>query len=306
MSPLRQALADYLMMRRALGYKLDCAERLLGQFITFLEDRAAVTITIDAAVAWATQPGGSRVWWALRLSTVRSFARYLHTLDPACEVPPHGLLAVHAERHVPYLYTDAEITALMNATTMIAAPFGAATIRTLIGLLAVTGIRIGEALAADVGDLDRDAGTLLVHGKYDKTRLVALHPSAVVALGEYLDRGDRPVQRPDCQALFLSSRATRVRYPCFSRRFTRLVADAGLEPRSPHCHPRPHDLRHSFAVSTLLGWFAAGLDVDAKLPLLSTYLGHVKPKDTYWYLTGSPELLALAGQRLERTIEETS
>jgi integrase len=176
--------------------------------------------------------------------------------------------------------------------------------RTLIGLLSATGIRIGEALAADREDLDRDGGLLLVHGKYDKLRLVALHPTTVAALGEYLDRSDRP-QRPDCPALFVSSRATRLLYPNFIRKFTRLVEAAGLTPRSPRCRPRPHDLRHSFAVNTLLDWFAAGLDVDAKLPLLSTYLGHVQPKDTYWYLTGSPELLALAGQRLQAALGET-
>jgi len=305
MSPLREGLADYLAIRRALGYKLKTAEPLLGQFVTYLEAHDASTVTIDLAVAWATLPGGERAWSALRLSTVRGFARYLHTLDPACEVPPPGLLTAPSRRRVPYLYSDAEVRALMDATTVIAAPFIAATMRTLIGLLAVTGIRIGEALAAGVEDFDRDRGVLLVHGKYDKSRLVMLHPSTVTALCEYLDRPDRPAPGPGCTALFVSSRATRILYPNFIRQFRRIVTTAGLVERSPRCRPRPHDLRHGYAVNTLLDWFAAGVDVDAKLPLLSTYLGHVKPKDTYWYLTGSPELFALVADRLQNALGET-
>jgi integrase/recombinase XerD len=305
MTPLRQSLADYLAVRRALGYKLKTAEPLLGQFVTYLENQNASTVTIEAAVAWATLPGGERAWSSLRLSTVRGFARYLHTLDPASEVPPPGLLTAPSRRRVPYLYSDAEIRALMDATAVISAPFIAATMRTLIGLLAVTGIRIGEALAADVEDLDRDRRLLLVHGKYAKTRLVVLHPSTVTALCEYLERPDRPKTGPDGTALFVSTHATRILYPNFIRQFRRIVTAAGLVPRSPRCRPRPHDLRHGYAVNTLLDWFAAGLDVDAKLPLLSTYLGHVKPKDTYWYLTGSPELLALVAGRLQNALEET-
>jgi integrase/recombinase XerD len=306
MSPLREHLADYLAMRRALGYKLARSEKLLAQFVTYLEAIGASTITIDDAVAWATLPAGSQVWWAMRLSVVRGFAGYVHTLDDCCEVPPSDLFRRRPRSRVPYLYSDPELDALLAATATIASPFRAATIRTLIGLLAVTGMRVGEAIAADRDDLDLDTGVLFVrHGKYGKTRQLPLRDSTLEAIAAYLERPDRP-QRPGCPALLVSTVGTRLYYPDVCRTFTRLVAHAGLRARSPRCSPRIHDLRHTFAVQTLLDCYQAGIDVDTRLPLLSTYLGHVNPASTYWYLTGSSELLALAGQRLQSSLGETA
>ncbi|MGI9099698.1 MAG: tyrosine-type recombinase/integrase [Solirubrobacteraceae bacterium] len=306
MSALRQALEDYLTMRRTLGYKLERSELLLGQFIASLEADGASTITIDNALAWATSPTGSRAWWTMRLSAVRGFAAYLHTLDERCEVPPTDLLARQCGRRVPYLYSDAQLGALLAATATIGSPLRAATYRTLIGLLAVTGMRIGEAIGADRDDLDFDRGLLLVrHGKFGKTRQLPLHVTTLAALSAYLDRPDRPRQ-PGREALLVSTAGTRLLYPNVLRTFRSLVATAGIEARSARCQPRIHDLRHTFAVQTLLDCYRTGVNVDTRLPLLSTYLGHVNPKDTYWYLTGSPELLALAGQRLQRSLGEPS
>lgn len=306
MSPLRQHLAEYLTLRRALGYKLARTEKLLAQFISYLDAIGASTITIKDAVAWATLPAGSQVWWAMRLSAVRGFAGYLHTLDERCQVPPSDLFRRRPRSRVPYLYSDLELDALLAATATISSPLRAATFRTLIGLLAVTGMRIGEAIAADRDDVDRQHGLLIVrHGKFGKTRPLPLHQSTMDALAGYLERPDRP-QRPRSPALFLSTVGTRLYYPDVNRTFTMLVARAGLMARSARCSPRIHDLRHSFAVQTLLDCYRAGVDVDARLPLLSTYLGHVNPASTYWYLTGAPELLALAGQRLQTSLGESS
>lgn len=298
MTALRGALGDYLELRRALGYRLERTELLLGQYVDELEARGASTITTANAVAWVTAPAGSRAWWLVRLAAVRGFAAYLHTLDERCEVPPSDLFARPGRRRVPFLYTDAELAALLAATEAIRSPLRAATYHTLLGLLAVTGLRVGEALGADRDDLDVDRGRLLVRcGKFGKTRRLPLHPSTVDALVAYLDRPDRPrAARPE--PLLISTAGTRLLYPNVCRTFIALVADAQILARSARCRPRIHDLRHTFAVRALLECYRTGADVQTRLPLLSAYLGHANPKDTYWYLTGSPELLALAGQRL--------
>ena len=176
--PLREGLADYLALRRALGYWLARPEKLLGQFLDHLEQAGEDRITVAAALDWARLPDGGSNWWAYRLSTVRGFAAYLHALDPAHEVPAAGLLPQRPHRASPYLYFDADITALIAATGSLRTPLRRATFATLIGLLAVTGIRVGEAIALDRGDVDLAAGQLVVrHGKFGKTRELALHPS---------------------------------------------------------------------------------------------------------------------------------
>lgn len=306
MSALRAGLADYLALRRGLGYRLVRAEKLLAQFVAHLETSGQGQVTIEAALAWARAPaGGSPDWWGHRLSVARGFAAYLHTLDPAHEVPPADLLAARTGRATPYIYTDAEIAALIGAATGLRAPLRALTLSTLIGLLATTGLRIGEALGLDRSDLDPAEGILAVRaGKFAKARELVLHPTSVGALEEYLAQRDRLCPAPADPALFLSLAGTRLLYCNFHLAFCGLVATAGLVPRSSACRPRPHDLRHTFAVRTLAGWYAAGAEVGALLPALSTYLGHVSPSATYWYLQAAPELLGPAAERLERHLGE--
>jgi integrase len=303
MSRLDPALADYLALRRSLGFRLVRAGKLLAQFTAYLDAQGADAITLEAALAWATLPpnGGSR-WHAMRLTVVRGFAAHLHALDPAHELIPPDLLPDPGGRTTPYLYTDAEVAALMRATAETAGtPFGAATYATLVGLLAVSGLRVGEAIRLDRGDLDPVEGTLTIRmSKFGKSRLVPLHPTTVAALRRYLARDDRPRPRIPTAALFSSSAGTRLRYCVVNRTFLKLVRTAGLRHRSAACRPRLHDLRHTFAVRTVLDAYRADLDVGARLPILSTYLGHVSPAATYWYLSAAPELLAAAGDRLER------
>ncbi len=308
MSPLRQALADYLTIRRALGYNLVRAGKLLAQFVTYLEDIGAQTVTTEQAIAWATLPAGGNVgWWAHRLSLVRCFATYLHTLDPSAEVPATDLLPAQQRRATPYLYSEDDITALIEACHGLRSPLRAATYRTLIGLLAVTGLRVGEAIRLDREDLNFEHGLLTVRdAKFGKSREVPLHPTTLQVLHSYLRERDRLQPAPGTPALFISTVGTRLLYCNVNWTFLKLVRRTGLKPRSTACRPRLHDFRHAFAVRTLLDGYKSGGDVQARLPLLSTYLGHVNPASTYWYLSAAPELLALAGGRLESHMEGRS
>jgi len=299
--PLGDQLADYLALRRALGYRLARPEKLLGQVIDYLDQIGADTLTVDAALDWARLPvnGGSN-WWAYRLSAVRGFATYLHTLDPVHEVPAPDLLPQRPLRASPYLHSDADIAALIAATSTLSTPLRQATFATLIGLLAVTGVRVGEAIALDRGDVDLTSGRLMVrYGKFGKTRELALHPSTIEALRRYQRLRDRCAPATGTAAFFVSLAGTRLLYCNVHHAFHRLVRLAGLTPRSSSCRPRIHDLRHSFAVRSMLDAYAAGQDGQTRLTLLSTWLGHVHPGSTYWYLSASPELMAIAGQRLD-------
>ena len=305
---IRQRAEQYLAVRRALGYKLVENEQLLMQFISHLEQASATTLTTDAAVAWATQPTGVKPnWWRRRLSVVRGFARHLHALDPTCEVPPAGLLRCFPNRPVPHLYSDAEIRALMRAAdAMSQQPLRAATYRTLIGLLAVTGLRIGEAMRLNREHVDLDTGVLsVVDSKYGKSRQVLLHASTVAALRDYARLRDQAVGTVGAPAFFVSTRG-RLLVNTIDYTFAPLVKAAGIHTAAGAHRPRLHDLRHSFAVSTLLTWYRTGADVQSRLPLLSTWLGHIAPASTYWYLQAAPELLALAAQRLDHPIPTTA
>lgn len=300
MSALRQALADYLTMRRALGYKLDKTERLLGQFVSFAEDRGEAHIRTETALAWATRPAGAAaIWYSRRLAEVRLFARHLHGLDPKTEVPPTGLLPARKRRATPYLYAPQDISALMRATAILRGSHVQATYRTLIGILAATGMRVGEAIGLDDDDFDAVHGTLTVRkGKFGKSRELPLHPTTAAALDDYLRRDDRPRQ-VGTPALLTSSAGRRLRYGNVQWTFHKLLHHCGIVPRSATCRPRIHDLRHSFAVNTIVDGYRTG-DPGSRLAILSTYLGHADPGDTYWYLSAAPELLGLAGERLER------
>jgi integrase len=302
MTPLRKALADYLAMRRALGYKLDRAGKLLAQFVGYLEQLAADTVTTDRALAWATlPPEGDSSWWSDRLSVVRGFASYLKTLNPETEVPPTDLLPSKRRRATPHLYSEEEIAALIQAAETLPTPFRAATFQTLIGLLAVTGMRVGEAIRLDRQDFDAQQGLLIVrNSKFGKWRQLPLHASTVDAVRRYLRRRDRPRSAASAPALLVSLAGTRLLYCNVQHTFQQLVHRAGLVPRSTSCRPRLHDLRHSFAVRTLLEAYDEDLEVGNRLALLSTYLGHVDPAATYWYLSAAPELLDQARQRLGR------
>jgi integrase len=282
--------------------------RLLEGFVEFLERAGAQRISTELALEWARLPVHAHPhYWRQRLGVARGFARHLATIDPASEVPSKDLLPGHRPRIAPYIYTDEEIAALIAAARRLRPPLRAARHQTLIGLLAVTGIRPGEALGLDRQDVDLRHGVLHVRaGKQKKQREIPLHDTTTSALREYGRRRDARFPTPSTPAFFISARGRRLARSELNQTFTKLIREVGLEGRGARARPRPHDLRHAFAVRTLLEWQQAGEDIDRRMPLLSTYLGHVDPASTYWYLEAVPELLELISRRLEQLPEVLS
>lgn len=301
MNELLHRVDDYLALRRGLGFKLRGHDRLLVDFADHVSQAKSPTVSAQMALEWATKPTNVQpVRWKQRLSVVRGFTRYLHALDATVEVPATDLLAHRHRRPTPYLYSDAEITNLLAAAGTLRPSLRAATHQTLFGLLAATGMRLGEAIRLDRADVDIEAALIEVRqSKFNKSRRVPLHPSVVTALEDYQRQRDQLGRASRTPSFFVSTRGTRLLDVCVHDVFRKLVEQVGLAPRAGSGRPRIHDLRHTFAVATLRDWYRAGVDVAAKMPLLSAYLGHAHPVSTYWYLQAAPELLALAAERLE-------
>lgn len=300
MSALARHLDDYLRLRRGLGFKLGRHGESLPGFVAYLEASEAETVTVDLAVAWARRPEGIKpITIDFRISAVRGFARYLHAVDPAHEIPPPGLLAVSRRRPAPYIYTADQISQVLHATGRLQPPLRAVTYQTLFGLLAATGMRQGEATALTRSDVDLADGLITVrHAKFDRVRLVPLHATVTAELRGYATERDGLCPAASCDRFFVSVTGRPLRRGEVDQIFRDLTAALGL--RTDTAHPRVHDMRHSFAVHTLLDWHRQGLDISALLPVLSTYLGHVEPANTYWYLSAVPELMQLAAARLEQ------
>jgi integrase/recombinase XerD len=301
MTSLRAALEDYLRIRRRLGFEMPQDGRLLEGFVEFLERAGAERITTELALAWARMPADAHPhYWRQRLGVARGFARHLATIDPSSEVPSTDLLPATRPRVAPYIYSPPEIAALIDAARRLRPPLRAARHETLIGLLAVTGMRPGEALALDRQDVDLRHGVVHIRaGKQKKQREVPLHGTTISALREYARQRDARFPTPSTPAFFISARGGRLARSELNQTFAKLIREVGLEGRSARGRPRPHDLRHTLAVRTLLEWLQAGEDIDRRMPLLSTYLGHVDPASTYWYLEAVPELLELISRRLD-------
>jgi integrase/recombinase XerD len=300
MTPLAKAAADYLALRRTLGFKLRHYTWWLPDFVNFVESTGSSTITTALALRWAQQPpDASAGWWARRLTAIRQFARHHYASDPHTEVPPADLLPLKPRRRVrPYLYTDHEIAALLHQARCLPDPLKS--YATILGLLAVTGMRVGEALALDREDVDWNRSLLRIrNSKFGKSRELPIHPSTIAALKSYARARGRLGPSPRAASFFTSGAGTRVLHQNFHRVFLRLIRLAGIGKRHVR-RPRLHDLRHTFAVKIVRDWHRAGVDVERRMPWLSTYLGHVSPSSTYWYLTATPELLAPAADRLER------
>lgn len=304
MSTLRQALEDYLRIRRQLGFKLKDDQRMLENFLAFLEAGGAERITTELAVRWATLPVDARPdQWRRRLGIVRGFARYVATIDPDSEIPSKDLLPAHRPRVAPYVYAPHEITTLMTAARALTPPLQGAAFATVIGLMASTGLRLGEALGLERADVDLRDGALHVRANQTKQREVPLHHTTTNALRTYARQRDQRWAHPTTPAFFLTANGKPLTNDSFHYTFPKLIRQAGLEGRGQRMRPRPHDLRHSMAVRTLLDWYQAGEDVDRRMPLLSTYLGHVSPESTYWYLQAVPELMTEVSRRLPRLPE---
>jgi integrase/recombinase XerD len=316
MNILRQAVQEYLTMRRSLGFKLEHAGPALLDFVSFLEQHRASYITLPLALAWAKHPSGAHPdnWAAQRLSFVRLFARYRSATDPRTQIPPAGLLPFRPKRARPYLYSDKEIEQLLHATlNMPLSPRHRKRCALLpwvyyclFGLLSVSGLRLGEARNLELQDVDLKAGVLTIRGaKFGKDRLVALHASTCKVLANYLVRRERHwTGRAVSSYLFVSSWGSRLDNAQIHRAFYAVSRRIGLRSASDSHGPRLHDLRHRFATTTLVNWYRSNQDPERRLPVLSAFLGHVHVSDTQWYLSGSPELMREAMLRLERRWEQ--
>jgi integrase len=303
MTTLRQAVDEYLALRRGLGFKLHHTGICLRQFAAFLEQCGASYITTQLALDWATQPQNTHpAYLTSRLTAIRGFARFRAASDPRTEIPPRGLLPHRYHRKPPYIYTDEEIGRLLEAAASLQSSRGlrARTYVTLLGLLAVTGVRISEVVALDREDVDLADAVITIRGtKFCKSRLAPVHVSTRRALQRYADLRNRVQPRPRCATFFIGEHGEQLTVNVVEKTFVKLSRRVGLRSPSDRHGPRVHDLRHRFAVSTLLRWYRAGLDVERHLPELSTYLGHAHVTDTYWYLTAVPELMRLVVARLE-------
>lgn len=303
MSELRQALGEYLAIRRSLGFELRLAASLLYRFVSFMEAEHAPYITTELALRWAKQPADALPsTWAWRLAMVRRFALWYSATDPRTQVPPDGLLPHRYRRKPPYIYADDEIECLVQAAWKLPSSRGlrAHTYATLFGLLAVTGMRINEALKLDLEDVDLMEGILAIRRtKFGKSRLVPVHASSRDALKAYAATRDRILPDLSTLAFFVSEQRTRITEWAARYTFAKLSQQIGLrEAAKGHGRgPRLHDMRHRFAARTLIDWYRAGIDVEREIPKLATYLGHVHVNDTYWYLEAVPELLQLATER---------
>lgn len=298
---LPEHLEEYLVLRRALGYRLDKLELLAGQFCDWLTTQGKTTFTTADAVTWARLPADADPsWWGMRLGAVRTFAAYLHATGVDVQVPPHGLLPSRTARAVPFIYSQADIDALLAACPRVFHHrLVAETMGTLVGLLAATGIRIGEALRLTPGDIDLQAGALVIRASKGTDRLVPIHSTCIDRLLAYRDLPARRRTRPDTAGpLFVSSRGTGCHRSTIEGHYARLAAAAGLTPRG-RARARLHDLRHTFATAHMTVAYRTGVDPQRTLTLLATWLGHTSAAHTYWYLSATPDLMALAADRLD-------
>lgn len=307
MSALHQALTEYVATRRALGTQLGWPESSLRRFVDFVEAEGAEFVTTELAVRWAVQSVGvQRATHARRLQIARGFATWLQATDTRTQVPPHRLLPTGMRRPTPHIYSDREVADLMAGAAKLRSASGLrpATFKVLLGLLAATGLRPGEALALDVDDVDLVGGVLTVReSKFGKSRFVPLEESARAALATYAEFRDTVRPCRDTPAFLVTGRGSRLGPSATRRTFASLCQAVGLRPRLRGRRsgrgPRLQDLRHTFATRRLIKWYRDGVDVDRLMPRLATYLGHVHVAETYWYIQAVPELLHLATERLE-------
>jgi len=299
MSGLHSHVDEYLRLRRALGFKLKREGQMLPQFADYLDAAGARTVISELAISWAQLPTDVQpITWAHRLSAARAFARFMKTIEPATEVPPRDVFGARQRRPTPYLWSQEEIRRLLAAARTLRPPIRAATHEALFGLLAVSGMRISEAIALERDDVDLTDGILAIReSKLGRSRLVPLHPTATDALRRYAARRDHLCPRPSASTFFLSSVGTALDDHGVREAFVKLTTAIGI--RTATTRPRMHDLRHSLAVNTLISWQRSDVNVAQRMPVLSNYLGHVSPAGTWWYLSASPELMELAAGRLE-------
>jgi integrase/recombinase XerD len=302
MSTLREGIAEYLELRRSLGFKLKKDEGLLLDFAQFMERRRATRITSKLALAWAQRPESTDPnYLAGRLRAIRSFARHRIVADPRTEIPPTDLLPRQRSSFQPHIFSQEEIARLLAASLQRrrgAKPISRWSRYAIFGLLSVTGMRVGEALNLDLNDVDLDNGILTVrNAKFGKSRLVPVHATTCTVLKLYLEQREAFLAGRNATPFFVSPLGRRITHSTLGLSFRRLCRKLGL--RGDAAEPRLHDMRHTMAVEVLRRCYGTGADPERRLPALSTYLGHTHLNYTYWYLHQNPSLMTQAVTRLE-------
>jgi integrase/recombinase XerD len=298
MRNLRETSENYIALRRSLGFKMENERRALPAFVSFLERRKTPYITTRVAIDWAQQGRHGQSKW--RFSMVRGLAKYAAISDSRTEIPDRSLLRNKYPRPRPYIYSDQEVTQILDTAWNWRHDRPRKTYYSILGLLAVSGLRLGEAIRLQLDDVDLINGMLTVrNSKFGKSRLVPLHPTTGKRLTAYKKERDKFLGERRSTHFFVSRSGTPLHQPNIHTVFKRLLALAGISPETSHRGPRLHDFRHRFAVCTLVDWYRSHQDIDARLPVLSTFLGHAYVRSTYWYLTEHPELMRFAVRRLD-------
>lgn len=295
----------YLAHRRALGFALEGPGRLLLDFARFADQpQHRGPLTTDLALRWATlRPDAAPRYQAHRLSAVRGFARYLSARDERTEIPPAQLLGPCVIRIQPHIYSDSQLRQVIAAAASLPAPYPLRprTYSVLLGLLSCTGLRISEALNLARKDVDLKQGILRIEKtKFQKSRLVPLHPSATKSMHGYARIRDRDPLAQRSDDFFVAGEGRAPHRATVNRTFRSLCDDLGLVGNGAWPKPRIHDLRHTFACRRIMAWYEQGVEINHAIAALSTYLGHASVANTYWYLTGVPQLMGIAGDRFEQ------
>jgi len=292
----------YLRLRRQAGFTLKIEGQQLARFACFADNadhQGPLTLTL--AMQWATASRKQKlITAARRIEVLRPFARYCQQFEPETEIPPRGLFGRAHRRLTPHIFMDCEIRALLAACAQLCPPGGlrGATCAAIFGLIAATGLRISEATGLERPDVDLERGLLHIqHAKFGKSRWVPIHATTTHALQRYAQHRDHDPLAANVEAFFVFDHGRHASSRSLQYAFSLLRCQLKWRPRGDHPAPRIHDLRHSFVCHRLERWSAQNLDVDRHILALSTYIGHAKVTDTYWYLTATPELLAIAAKR---------
>ena len=308
MKSLRQGIDEYLEYRSRLGFQLTFAKNFLRNFASFMEENQIKHITTEFALAFATiNTKAQSISWAKRLGIIRRFAIYWATVDTKTEIPPKNLLSSAYERRNPYIYTDEEILELLNYTDRSENPFDQYVYFILFGLLAVTGMRISEALALNYNNIDLKNGTIMIcQSKFRKSRYIPIHQTTVKILKDFNEYRNHYFPHPITSKFLVNHKGVELKkrtvQDAFQRRLKKIGLTKSVEWKNK---PKIMGFRHTFAINTLLRWYKQDVaSINSHIPLLSTYLGHVKPSNTYWYLSATPELLKLVVSRCKKHKKE--
>lgn len=301
-TPWVSRVQDYIAYRRDLGYSLTADASQLLNFARFADQLGQKRLTAAFAIEWAkASKKQTSITWTRRIVVLRGFAKYWHRFDPMTEIPPLGLFGPIGRRLTPHIYTEDEVMAILSATARLRPLKGLrpATCYTVFGLMASTGLRLSEVLNLTRTDVNFDSGILNIQGaKFCKQRLVPLHPTVVGQLKNYAERRDQSIAKSETDSFFLMDNGKSATFDGINQALRTVCRRLGWTPRGDHTRHRPHDFRHYFIVQNLMNWQRQEIDPDCRILALSTYVGHGSLSSTYWYITGVPELLTIAAERV--------